>query len=152
MLHYVSVNVGNATLEVNDSKVIKGEHVTIVPGKFVDRDNNWLATVNVLLDKDGTAVRLNPANRGEVTVLFEYTKGESTATVYTCNGKNTMEEKVSERTATITVESVAGTVLGAFDVAYTPQLVDFARALVESATGLWDMLTSDMLIEALGQK
>lgn len=152
MLHYVSVNVGNATLEVYDSSVIKGEHVTIIPGKFVDRDHKGLATVNVILDKDRTSIRLNPTNCGDVTVLFHYAKGENTTTVYIYNGKNTLEEVFSERVATIAVETLAGTVLNAIDVAYTPQLVDFARALVESATGLWDMLTTDMLIKALEQE
>ena len=152
MLNYVSVKVGNATLEVYDSSVIKGEHVTIVPGKFVDRDHNGLATVNVILDKDRTSIRLNPTNCGDVTVLFHYAKGENTATVYIYNGKNTLEEVFSERVATIAVETLAGTVLNAIDVAYTPQLVGFARALIESATGFWNMLTTDMLIKALEQE
>ena len=95
MLNYVSVKVGNATLEVYDSSVIKGEHVTIIPGKFVDRDHNGLATVNVILDKDRTSIRLNPTNCGDVTVLFHYAKGENTATVYIYNGKNTLEEVFS---------------------------------------------------------
>lgn len=152
MLNYVHVKVGNATLEVDDSSVIKGEHVTIIPGWFVDRDYNKLATVNVILDKGGTSIRLNPTNCGDVTVIFRHVKGENKATVCAYNGKGAMEDTVSERTATITVESVAGTVLNAFDVAYTPQLVDFARALIESATGFWNMLTTDMLIKALEQE
>lgn len=148
MIHFI--NVGNTTLRVSDLKVIKGEHVTIIPGDFIDGDSHGLAIVNVIIDEEGTAIRLNPMGRGEVTVLFQHTKGEKKADVCICNGKDHLVDMIFERNAVNGVESVGAAVLSAFDVTYTPELVDFARALVDSAPGFWEMLTTDMLVKELG--
>ena len=150
MIHFI--NVGNATLRVSDLKVIKGEHVTIIPGEFIDGASHGLAIANVIIDKEGTTIRLNPMGRGEVTVHLQHTNGEKKADVYTCNGKDVLRDVIFERNAVDNVESLGATVLGAFDVTYTPELVDFARALVDSAPGFWKMLTTDMLIETLKEQ
>lgn len=148
MIHFI--NVGNTTLRVSDLKVIKGEHVTIIPGDFIDGDSHGLAIVNVIIDEEGTAIRLNPMGCGEVTVHIQHVKGEKKATVYTCNGKDVLRDVIFERNAVDNVESLGATVLGAFDVTYSPNLVDFARAMVDSAPGFWEMLTTDMLVKELG--
>ena len=88
--------------------------------------------------------------RGEVTVHLQHTNGEKKADVYTCNGKDVLRDVIFERNAVDNVESLGATVLGAFDVTYTPELVDFARALVDSAPGFWKMLTTDMLVKEMG--
>ena len=148
MIHFI--NVGNTTLRVNDLKVIKGEHVTIIPGALADGAGHGLAIVNVVIDEEGTSIRLNPMGRGEVTVLFQHTKGEKKTDVYIYNGKDHLVDMIFERNAVVDVESVGAAVLGAFDVTYTPELVDFARALVDSAPGFWKMLTTDMLVKEMG--
>ena len=148
MIHLI--NVGNATLRINDLKVIKGKHTTIIPGEFIDGTSHGLAIVNVVIDEEGTSIRLNPMGRGEVTVLFQHTKGEKKTDVYIYNGKDHLVDMIFERNAVVDVESVGAAVLSAFDVTYSPNLVDFARALVDSAPGFWEMLTTDMLVKELG--
>ena len=150
MTQYISI--GNTTLRVNTLKIIKGEHVTIIPGEFADGVGHGLAIVNVVINEEGTSIRLNPMGRGEVTVLFQHTKGEKKTDVCICNGKDHLVDVIFERNAVVDVESVGATVLSAFDVTYSPNLVDFARAMVDFAPGFWEMLTTDMLVKELGLK